>query len=62
MNIELQGIDIVAIICVLSFSGLIYSGLDGSLPLLLSTIVGYYFGRKSVQDALQAVKGAQSKP
>jgi len=43
----LRGIDIVAIVCVIACSLLIYSGHNGVIVSLLATIIGWYFGRKS---------------
>ena len=43
----LRGIDIVAIVCVVACSLLIYSGHNGVIVSLLATIIGWYFGRKS---------------
>ena len=55
-SLNIEGIDIVAIICIVVFAGLIYTGHNSSIPTLLSTIVGYYFGRKSVAEAVKAAK------
>jgi hypothetical protein len=42
----LRGIDIVAIVCVVACSLLIYSGHNGVIVSLLATIIGWYFGRR----------------
>jgi hypothetical protein len=44
----MKGIDVVAGISIVCLSGLIYLGHDGMIMSLLATIIGYYFGRKSI--------------
>ena len=45
MNIE--GIDLVALASIGVCGILVYCGHDGYLITLMSTVIGYYFGRKS---------------
>ncbi|MEM4847025.1 MAG: hypothetical protein QW794_04635 [Thermosphaera sp.] len=49
MKVEVKGIDVVAITAIVCFSVLIALGHNGTLIALLSTIVGWYFGRKSAR-------------
>lgn len=49
IRIEVKGIDIVATVAIVCFSVLVALGHNGYLIALVSTIVGYYFGRKSVK-------------
>ena len=46
----LRGIDIVAIVAIVVCGLLIYSGHDGFIASVLATVVGWYFGRKSVKE------------
>ena len=50
MEVKIQGMDIVACVSVAVSGALIYIGHNGGLITLLSTIVGFYFGRKSAKD------------
>jgi hypothetical protein len=43
----LRGIDIVAIVAIITCGFLIYSGHNGMIVSLLATIIGWYFGRRS---------------
>ena len=42
----LRGIDIVAIVAIITCGFLIYSGHNGMIVSLLATIIGWYFGRR----------------
>lgn len=50
MNINIQGIDLVACASIGVCGLLVYVGHDGYIITLLSSIVGYYFGRKSLGE------------
>ena len=43
----IKGIDVVACVSIAVCGVLVYMGHDGAIITLLSTIIGYYFGRKS---------------
>lgn len=45
---------IVACIAIPSCCGLIYLGHDGAILVILSTIIGWYFGRESVEKTKTA--------
>ena len=42
----LRGIDIVAIVAIVTCGFLIYSGHNGFIASILATIIGWYFGRR----------------
>ena len=43
----IKGIDVVACVSIAVCGLLVFTGHDGSIIALLSSIIGYYFGRKS---------------
>ena len=43
----IKGIDIVACVSIGVCGALVLTGHDGAIITLLSTVIGYYFGRKS---------------
>ena len=45
MNVS--GLDLVALTCIGCFTTLVALGHDGAVLILLSTIVGYYFGKRT---------------
>lgn len=47
MGLQIKGIDVVAAVCIVCLSILVYSGHNSAIVSLIATIVGYYFGRKS---------------
>jgi hypothetical protein len=49
----LRGIDIVAIVAIITCGFLIYSGHNGMIVSLLATIIGWYFGRRSFGNVVK---------
>jgi len=52
--IRLTGTDIVAIVAIVCFTFLVYTGHDSFLITLIATIIGWYFGRKRPEQNTQA--------
>jgi hypothetical protein len=58
---DIKGIDLVASVSIVTCGVLLYLGKDGSLISLISSIVGYYFGRKSLGEGQKGASGNQTE-
>ena len=60
MTLNVEGQDLVAIAAIVGSCVLIYAGHNGGVVTIFSTIIGYYFGRKSVGRASGQSESQQS--
>jgi hypothetical protein len=56
----LRGIDIVAIVAIITCGFLIWSGHNGFIASILATIIGWYFGRRGSGNVVKKDKKEDS--